>query len=148
MKHVLGVLLGATALLTSVPSIAQTTLTVATVNNGDMIRMQALTGEFTAKNPGIAVKWVTLEENVLRQRVTTDIATKGGQFDVLTIGTYEVPIWAKKDWLVPLDNLGPDYDTADLLPRIRDAVTVSGKLYAAPFYGESSMTMYLSLIHI
>ena len=75
MKHVLGVLLGATTLLTSVPSIAQTTLTVATVNNGDMIRMQALTGDFTAKNPGISVKWVTLEENVLRQRVTTDIST-------------------------------------------------------------------------
>ena len=35
--------------------------------------------------------WVTLEEYVLRERVTTDIATKGGQFDVLTIGTYEVP---------------------------------------------------------
>ena len=59
---------------------------------------------------------MTLEENVLRQRVTTDIATKGGQFDVLTIGTYEVPIWAKKNWLVPLDNLGADYDVDDLLP--------------------------------
>jgi sorbitol/mannitol transport system substrate-binding protein len=79
---------------------------------------------------------------VLRQRVTTDIATKGGQFDVLTIGTYEVPIWAKKGWLVPLDNLGADYDVADLLPKIRDAVSVDGKLYAAPFYGESSMIMY------
>ena len=142
MKHVLSALLGAATLLGAAPSIAQTTLTIATVNNGDMIRMQALTNEFTAKNPDISVKWVTLEENVLRQRVTTDIATKGGQFDVLTIGTYEVPIWAKKNWLVPLDNLGADYDTADLLPKIRDAVSVSGKLYAAPFYGESSMVMY------
>ena len=142
MKHVLSALLGAATLLGSAPSIAQTTLTIATVNNGDMIRMQALTNEFTAKNPDITVKWVTLEENVLRQRVTTDIATKGGQFDVLTIGTYEVPIWAKKNWLIPLDNLGSDYDTADLLPKIRDAVSVSGKLYAAPFYGESSMVMY------
>src|SRR5712671_936107 len=142
VKHVLGALLGAVTLLGSAPSNAQTTLTIATVNNGDMIRMQGLSSEFTAKNPDITVKWVTLEENVLRQRVTTDIATKGGQFDVLTIGTYEVPIWAKKNWLVPLDNLGPDYDTADLLPKIRDAVSVSGKLYAAPFYGESSMLMY------
>jgi sorbitol/mannitol transport system substrate-binding protein len=139
VKHVLSALLGAATLLGAAPSIAQTTLTIATVNNGDMIRMQALTNEFTAKNPDISVKWVTLEENVLRQRVTTDIATKGGQFDVLTIGTYEVPIWAKKNWLIPLDNLGSDYDTEDLLPKIRDAVSVSGKLYAAPFYGESSM---------
>src|SRR6267154_2013919 len=142
VKHVLGALLGAATLLGSAPSIAQTTLTIATVNNGDMIRMQALTGEFTAKNPDVTVKWVTLEENVLRQRVTTDIATKGGQFDVLTIGTYEVPIWAKKNWLIPLDNLGSDYDVTDLLPKIRDAVSVSGKLHAAPFYGESSMLMY------
>jgi sorbitol/mannitol transport system substrate-binding protein len=142
VKHVYGALLGATALLLSSPSHAETTLTIATVNNGDMIRMQGLTSDFTAKNPDITVKWVTLEENVLRQRVTTDIATKGGQFDVLTIGTYEVPIWAKKNWLVPLDNLGADYDTGDLIPKIRDAVSVNGKLYAAPFYGESSMTMY------
>ena len=142
MKHVLGALLGAVTLLGSAPSIAQTTLTIATVNNSDMIRMQGLTSDFTAKNPDVTVKWVTLEENVLRQRVTTDIATKGGQFDVLTIGTYEVPIWAKKNWLIPLDNLGSDYDVGDLLPKIRDAVSVSGKLYAAPFYGESSMMMY------
>src|SRR6185437_12091750 len=114
---------------------AQTTLTIATVNNGDMIRMQGLTEDFTAKNPGIAVKWVTLEENVLRQRVTTDIATKGGQFDILTIGTYEVPIWAKKNWLVPLDKLGADYDVGDLLPKIRSGLSADDKLYAAPFYG-------------
>jgi sorbitol/mannitol transport system substrate-binding protein len=85
---------------------------------------------------------VTLEENVLRQRVTTDIATKGGQFDVLTIGTYEVPIWAKKNWLVPLDNLGTNYEVDDLLPAIRAGLSYEGKLYAAPFYGESSMIMY------
>ncbi len=142
MRKVLGVLMGAAALLVSAPSIAETTLTIATVNNGDMIRMQGLSSEFTKANPDISVKWVTLEENVLRQRVTTDIATKGGQFDVLTIGTYEVPIWAKKNWLVPLDKLGADYDTGDLLPKIKDAVSVDGKLYAAPFYGESSMVMY------
>lgn len=121
---------------------ADTKLTVATVNNGDMIRMQKLTDDFTAKNPGITVEWVTLEENALRQKVTTDIATKGGQFDVLTIGTYEVPIWAKKGWLVPLDNLGADYDVDDLLPAIRSGLSLDGKLFAAPFYGESSMVMY------
>ena len=93
MKRPLGALLFAASFLICGPGLGQTTLTIATVNNGDMIRMQGLTGVFTAKNPDINVKWVTLEENVLRQRVTTDIATKGGQFDILTIGTYEVPIW-------------------------------------------------------
>ena len=121
---------------------AETTLTIATVNNGDMIRMQKLTDDFTTKNPDIKVNWVTLEENVLRQKVTTDIATKGGQFDILTIGTYEVPIWGKKGWLVALDKLGADYNVDDLLPAIRSGLSVDGKLYAAPFYGESSFTMY------
>jgi len=142
MKKLIGAALSAAALLAAIPAFAETTLTIATVNNGDMIRMQGLTSDFEGKNPDIKVKWVTLEENVLRTKVTTDIATKGGQFDVLTIGTYEVPIWAKKNWLVSLDKLPADYDVDDLLPKIRDALSVDGKLYAAPFYGESSMIMY------
>ncbi|MGO7333904.1 ABC transporter substrate-binding protein [Rhizobium leguminosarum] len=135
-------LLGACSALVFAGMASAETLTIATVNNGDMIRMQKLTDDFKAKNPGIDLEWVTLEENVLRQKVTTDIATKGGQYDVLTIGTYEVPIWAKQDWLLPLDNLGANYDVDDLLPAIRSGLTVDGKLYASPFYGESSMVMY------
>src|SRR6516225_10816945 len=119
MRWTLAVMIGAIAIAIARPSPADTTLTIATVNNGDMIRMQKLTDDFKAKNPGIDLQWVTLEENVLRQKVTTDIATKGGQYDVLTIGTYEVPIWAKQGWLVPLDQLGAGYDVNDLLPPIR-----------------------------
>jgi len=136
-------ILGAFALaLLADPSAAETKLTIATVNNGDMIRMQKLTDDFKAKNPDVTVEWVTMEENVLRQKVTTDIATKGGQYDIMTIGTYEVPIWAKQNWLVPLEKLGADYDVDDLLPAIRSGLSKDGKLYAAPFYGESSMVMY------
>jgi sorbitol/mannitol transport system substrate-binding protein len=120
-------------------AIAETKLTIATVNNSDMIRMQGLTDDFTKANPDISLEWVTLEENVLREKVTTDIAAKGGQFDVLTIGTYEVPIWGKKGWLVPLTQVD---DPADILPAIAGGLTVDGKLMAAPFYGESSMVMY------
>jgi sorbitol/mannitol transport system substrate-binding protein len=118
------------------------TITIATVNNGDMIRMQGLTEDFTSKNPDIKLEWVTLEENVLRQRVTQDIATNGGQFDVMTIGTYEVPIWGKQGWLVSLNDLPAEWDADDILPAIRGGLTVDGELYAAPFYGESSMVMY------
>ena len=82
------------------PAYAATELVIATVNNGHMIEMQKLSKFFEQANPDIKLKWVTLEEGVLRQRMTTDIATKGGQFDVMTIGMYETPIWAKKDWLV------------------------------------------------
>jgi len=142
MRMPLRAAIGGIVLILASQAMAQTTLTVATVNNADMIRMQRLTSDFTTKNPGVTVKWVTLEENVLRQRVTTDIATKGGQFDILTIGTYEVPIWAKQGWLLPLEKLGAGYDVDDLIPPIRAGLTVNGKLYAAPFYGESSMIMY------
>jgi len=130
-----GVALAAFAL----PAYADTTLTIATVNNGDMVRMQKLTDDFTKANPDIKLNWVTLEENDLRQKVTKDISTKGGQYDVLTIGTYETPIWGKKGWLVPLTGVD---DPKDLLPAIAGGLTVDGKLYAAPFYGESSMVMY------
>jgi sorbitol/mannitol transport system substrate-binding protein len=120
---------------------AQTELVIATVNNGHMIEMQKQTKVFEQANPDIKVKWVTLEEGVLRQRVTTDIATKGGQFDIMTIGMYETPIWGKKGWL---QELKPDaaYDVDDLLPAMRNGLSTGGKLYAAPFYGESSMLMY------
>ena len=117
------------------------TITIATVNNGDMIRMQGYTDDFTAKT-GHEVEWVTLEENVLRQRVTTDITTKGGQFDIMTIGMYEAPIWGANGWLVPLDDLSEEYDVDDILPAMAGGLSHDGTLYAAPFYGESSMIMY------
>ncbi len=135
-------LLAATALsvLTAGAAMAQT-ITIATVNNGDMIRMQGYTDTFTEQT-GINVEWVTLEENVLRQRVTTDITTNGGQFDIMTIGMYEAPIWGSNDWLVSLDDLSAEYDVADLLPAMAGGLSHDGTLYAAPFYGESSMVMY------
>jgi len=117
------------------------TITIATVNNGDMIRMQGYTDQFTADS-GINVEWVTLEENVLRQRVTTDITTNGGQFDIMTIGMYETPIWGANDWLVPLNDLSADYDAGDILPAMAGGLSYDGTLFAAPFYGESSMIMY------
>ncbi|MBS7808480.1 sugar ABC transporter substrate-binding protein [Variovorax sp. PCZ-1] len=120
---------------------APTELVIATVNNGHMIEMQKLGKNFEAANPTIKLKWVTLEEGVLRQRVTTDIATKGGQFDIMTIGMYEAPIWGKKGWLQELKT-DAAYDVNDLLPAVRSALTIDNKLFAAPFYGESSMLMY------
>jgi sorbitol/mannitol transport system substrate-binding protein len=116
-------------------------LTIATVNNGDMIIMQKLSPEWE-KETGNKLNWVVLEENVLRQKLTTDIATKGGQYDIMTIGGYEAPIWGKKGWLQPLDDLGDDYDYGDLLAPIKSGLTVDGKLYAVPFYTESSFTLY------
>jgi sorbitol/mannitol transport system substrate-binding protein len=106
-----------------------------------MIIMQGLTDKFNETYPDITVNWVTLEENILRERVTTDIATQGGQYDVMTIGALEAPVWAAQGWLEPLE-FDESYNVDDLLPSIRASVSVDGNLYAAPFYGESAMTMY------
>ena len=116
-------------------------LTIATVNNGDMIIMQKLAPEWE-KATGNKINWVVLEENVLRQKVTTDIATKGGQFDIMTVGSYEAPIWGKQGWLATLDDLGEDYDYGDLIPSVAAGLSADGRLVAAPFYSESSFTMY------
>lgn len=118
-----------------------TDLTIATVNNEDMIVMKKLSGQWE-KETGNKLNWVVLEENVLRQRVTTDIATKGGQYDIMTIGSYEAPIWGKQGWLMPLDDFGSNYDYADLIPAVKNGLSHDGKMYAAPFYAESSFTLY------
>ena len=117
-------------------------ITIATVNNGDMVRMQKLSPQWE-KDTGNTINWVVLEENVLRQNVTTDISTGGGQYDIMTIGTYEAPIWGKNGWLTSLeDGMADDWNKDDLLPAIAGGLTVDGTLFAAPFYGESSMVMY------
>ncbi len=121
---------------------AAETLTIATVNNADMIRMQKLSKTFESEHPDIKLNWVVLEENVLRQRLTTDIATQGGQFDVLTIGTYETPLWGAKHWLEPMTNLPAEYDLEDIFPAVRQGLSVNDTLYALPFYGESTVTYY------
>ncbi|MCK0713503.1 ABC transporter substrate-binding protein [Chromohalobacter sarecensis] len=139
LKHILP--LAGAATLASFAAHAEI-ITVATVNNNDMIIMQGLTDEFEKAHPDIDLEWVVLEENVLRQRLTTDIATDGGQFDVMTVGTYEVPIWANQDWLVELDDLPESYNEQDLIKPIRDGLSQDGSLYALPFYGESSMMYY------
>jgi sorbitol/mannitol transport system substrate-binding protein len=137
-----GTMLAAAVGLFATAALGQTQLNIATVNNSDMIIMQRLSKQFETAHPDIKLNWVVLEENVLRERVTTDIATKGGSFDVLTIGTYEAPIWGKRNWLVPFDDLPAAYDVDGLIKPIRDGLSFSGKLFALPFYGESSFTFY------
>ena len=130
----------AVALLASTSLANAETLTIATVNNADMIIMRRLSPKWEQAT-GHKLNWVVLEENVLRQRVTTDVATKGGQFDILTIGSYEAPIWGK-GWLNPVNDLGDDYDYADMITSVKNGLSQDGKLFAVPFYAESSFTFY------
>lgn len=118
------------------------TITIATLNNPDIIELKKLSPAFEKANPDIKLNWVILEENVLRQRATTDITTNSGQFDVVTIGTYEAPQWGKRGWLSPMTNLPANYDLDDVVKTARDGLSYNGTLFALPFYVESSMTYY------
>lgn len=120
------------------------TLTLATVNNGQMKDMESLKGEFEAANPGIKINFQVMEEGDLRSAVTSDVANKAGQYDIVTIGAYEVPQWGANGWLTDLTAGLSDaaYDVGDILPPVKDALSVDGKQYAVPFYGESSILMY------
>ncbi|MBN3754050.1 sugar ABC transporter substrate-binding protein [Paraburkholderia sp. Tr-20389] len=133
---------GTAALACAAFSANAATVTIATLNNPDMIELKKLSPAFEKANPDIKLNWVILEENVLRQRATTDITTGSGQFDVMTIGAYETPQWGKRGWLTPLTDLPADYDLNDVVKTARDGLSYNGSLYALPFYVESSMTYY------
>ncbi len=121
------------------------TLNVATVNNGQMKDMEQLKSEYETANPGTTVNFQVMEEADLRAAVTADVASGAGQYDIVTIGAYETPQWGANGWLVDLTpDLQADatYDLEDLLPPVRDVNTYEDKLFAVPFYGESSFLMY------
>src|SRR5205809_2747043 len=121
------------------------TITLAAVDNPQMADLKKLVSDFKSAHSDIDVKIVTLPEDQLRQQVTQDVAANSGRYDLFTIGTYEVPLWAKKGWI---ENLSPyiakdsSYAVDDLIPGIKTALSYNSNLYAVPFYGESSMLMY------
>jgi sorbitol/mannitol transport system substrate-binding protein len=121
-------------------------INVLMVGNPQMTDIQKLTADnFTAKT-GITVNYTVLPENELRDKVTQDVATGAGQYDVVTIGMYEVPIWGANGWLINLTDMAKGdtaYNYPDILPSMVSGLSgTDGNLYASPFYGESSFLMY------
>lgn len=139
--HLRRTILSASAMALAASGALAAEITVATVNNSDMIIMQELSSTWEEQT-GNKVNWVVLEENALRQKVTTDIATNAASFDVITIGAYEAPIWGARGWLVPLDDLGDDYNYDDIFEPVLNGLSADGTLFAVPFYAESSFTFY------
>ena len=147
----LALLLALLAACSPSQSSSTTTLTVATVNNSNMVQMEQLTKQvFEKDHPNIKVNFVTLPENELRSKVTQDVATKAGKFDIATIGSYDTPIWAHNGWL---ENLSPyfdkmsssdkqNYNYDDLLKPVMATLSYQGHPYSLPFYAESSFLMY------
>jgi sorbitol/mannitol transport system substrate-binding protein len=121
-------------------------INVLMVGNPQMVDIQKITKDTFTKDTGIKVNYTVLPENELRDKVTQDVATGAGQYDVATVGAYEVPIWAKNGWLHEMGSYAAkdsSYDERDLLrPMILSLSGTDGKLYGLPFYGESSFLMY------
>ncbi|MDT9690068.1 sugar ABC transporter substrate-binding protein [Streptomyces sp. P9(2023)] len=122
------------------------TLNVLMVNNPQMMELQKLTASHFTKDTGIQVRFTVLPENDVRDKISQDFANQAGQYDIATISNYEVPIYARNNWLHPLDGLvakDSAFDQKDILePLTRSLTAADGKLYAEPFYGESSFLMY------
>ncbi len=121
-------------------------INVLMVGNPQMVDIQELTADTFTKDTGIKVNYTVLPENQLRDKVTQDVASQAGQYDLATVGAYETALWQENGWLNELSSYADgdsEYDSADLLKPVADSISgEDGKLYALPFYGESSFLMY------
>ncbi|MFE0418236.1 ABC transporter substrate-binding protein [Streptomyces tendae] len=121
-------------------------INVLMVNNPQMVELQKLTADHFTKETGIKVNFTVLPENDVRDKISQDFANQAGQYDAATLSNYEIPIYARNDWLHEMDSYvaeDPAYDEQDILGPMRESLTADdGKLYGQPFYGESSFLMY------
>ncbi|MFG3109233.1 ABC transporter substrate-binding protein [Streptomyces tendae] len=121
-------------------------INVLMVNNPQMVELQKLTADHFTKETGIKVNFTVLPENDVRDKISQDFANQAGQYDAATLSNYEIPIYARNDWLHEMDSYvakDPAYDEQDVLGPMRESLTADdGKLYGQPFYGESSFLMY------
>jgi sorbitol/mannitol transport system substrate-binding protein len=121
------------------------TISVAIVANPQMQDIAALTPKlFTAKT-GINVKYTILDEGKLRAVTTRDVGSGGKAFDAVMIGMYEAPQFGAAgllEDLTPMAKSDSAYAYSDLIPAVRNGLSANGKLYASPFYAESSFLMY------
>jgi sorbitol/mannitol transport system substrate-binding protein len=121
------------------------TVTVAIVSNSQMQDAISLSYLFQREHPDVQLKFVSLPENEARAKITADVSTQGGEFDVVMISNYETPMWSANGWLAnlqPFIDATPGYDANDFLPQLRATLSHKGDLYSVPFYGESSFLMY------
>src|SRR5215212_8223825 len=120
-------------------------INVAIVDNPQMKDIAKLTPSLFTKKSGIKVNYTVLDEGTLREVTTRDVAAGGRQFDVVMIGPFEAPQFGEAGNITDLTKFASGdsaYQLDDVIPAVRNALSLDGKLYAAPFYGESSFLMY------
>src|ERR1700712_4084764 len=121
-------------------------INVLMVNNPQMVDIQKLTADNFTRQTGIQVNYTVLPENDVRDKISQELSSQAGIYDISTISNYEVPFYAKAGWLAPLSNYvqsDTSFNQSDIFPGMTKSLPASdGKLYAEPFYGESSFLMY------
>ncbi|MPV88673.1 ABC transporter substrate-binding protein [Georgenia ruanii] len=123
----------------------ENSINVLMVNNPQMIDLERLTAANFTKDTGITVNYTVLPENDLRDKASQEFTSQAGQYDVATLSNFEIPIYATRGWIAPLDKYAatdPTFDQADILPTMATSLSSGGTLYGEPFYGESSFLMY------
>ena len=121
-------------------------LNVLMVNNPQMVDLQRLTAEHFTKETGIRVNFTVLPENDVRDKISQEFSSQAGVYDVASVSNFEVPIYARSQWIAPMSDFiaqDPGFDQADILkPMTTSLSDEKGTVYGEPFYGESSFLMY------
>jgi sorbitol/mannitol transport system substrate-binding protein len=122
------------------------TINVLMVNNPQMVDLQQLTKDNFTAETGISVNFTVLPENDVRDKISQEFSSQAGQYDVATLSNFEIPIYARSEWVAPLDDYvaeDAEFDQGDVLWPLTESLSGDdGKLYGEPFYGESSFLMY------
>jgi len=120
-------------------------INVAIVDTPNAQDLAHLTPTLFTDRTKIDVNYTILDEGTLREVITSEVARRGRQFDVVMIGPYEAPQFGADGHirdLTPLASSDRAFDLDDVIPSVRNALSLQGRLYASPFYGESSFLMY------
>jgi len=87
------------------------------------------------KETGIKVNWQILSEDVVREKVLIDLASKTGEYDLVLTDVWILPEQVSFDYLEPLENFikgDPSFDAKEWYPVFMEALTYDKKLYALP----------------
>ena len=120
-------------------------INVLMVNNPQMVDLQQLTNDNFTRQTGIRVNFTVLPENDVRDKISQEFSSQAGQYDVATVSNFEIPIYARSGWVAPMSDYiaaDPTFNQQDILKPMTESMSVDGKVYGQPFYGESSFLMY------
>jgi sorbitol/mannitol transport system substrate-binding protein len=121
-------------------------INVLMVNNPQMVDLQSLTADHFTAETGITVNFTVLPENDVRDKISQEFSSQAGQYDVASLSNFEIPIYARSEWIAPMDDFiadDPEFDQDDILePMVLSLSGEDGQVYGQPFYGESSFLMY------